>query len=129
MQGVVVAAVAVVVGSIVLGPAGALASGSPGVNPQCSWNIEIGGSQVDATFPDTGARYWGAALQIPPGGYLKIQGQYPHARYFSFETYTAESQAMDGLYDAQIAPDPGSVNPYVPGAHRNSEHRATTPST
>jgi hypothetical protein len=121
----VVAAVAVVVGSIVFSPAAALAS-SAGVNPQCSWNIQIGGSQADATFPDTGARYWGAAFQIPPGGYLEIQGQYPHARYFSFETYTAESQAIDGLYDAQIAPDPGSVNPYVPGAHRDSEHRDYT---
>jgi hypothetical protein len=123
---VVFTAAAVVVGLIMSSPAGAMAPGGAGVNPQCSWNIQIGGSQVDATFPDTGARYWGAAFQIPPGGYLEIQGQYPHTRYFSFETYTAESQAIDGLYDAEIAPDHGSVNPYVPGANRNTEHRNYT---
>lgn len=122
----VVAAAAVVIGSILFGTAGALASAGAGVDPDCSWNIQIGGGQVDGTFPDTGARYWGASIQIPPGGRLEIQGQYPHARYFSFETYTAESQAIDGLYDAQIAPNRGSVDPYRPGAHRNGKKRAYT---
>lgn len=105
---------------------GAIAAGSSGVNPQCSWTFQIGGSQVDATFPDTGARYWGAGFQIPPGGYLEIKGQYPHARYFSFETYTSQSQAIDGLHDAEIGPDAGSSNPYLPGAWRDVSKRSYT---
>src|SRR6266851_4063642 len=93
-----VAAAALVVGLIVLVPSVAGAASSASVNPQCSWTFQIGGSQVDATFPDTGARYWGAGFQIPPGGYLKIQGQFPHARYFSIQTYTQQTQAIDGLH-------------------------------
>lgn len=46
---------------------------------------------------------------------MTIKGTYPNARYFSFVVYEDEtpSAIVGDLYDAQIAPDPGSVNPFV----------------
>ena len=76
-------------------------------------------------FPDNSARYW-----IMPFDTLyetmTIKGTYPNIRYFSFTAY----ETIDGgfkippehLFDAQIAPDPGSINPFVPPGGRNGTY-------
>lgn len=52
---------------------------------------------------------------------MTIKGTYPSARYFSFVIYEEDENDPEvpgdvthALYDAQIIPDPGSVNPFVP---------------
>jgi hypothetical protein len=90
--------------------------------PSCAWPIEA--SPLGAgnfTSPDTYARYWWMPFQADGEASMIIEGSYPNARYFSFVVYNQDKEypevpgtIADHLYDAQIAPDPGSVNPFVP---------------
>jgi hypothetical protein len=41
-----------------------------------------------------------------------ISGEYPAARYFSFHVYNESGEALDSIYDQEIAPDAGSANPF-----------------
>jgi hypothetical protein len=92
----------------------------------CGWAVVVSGSQANVLFPDAAATYWGANEPIPPGGYVEIHGQFPHARYMSLATYTSQYQSIDGLHDSQIVPDPGSTNPFVAGGDRTASSRDYT---
>jgi hypothetical protein len=68
-------------------------------------------------FVDRNAFY--AIVFLPtdlPGGHYRFHGVYPHARWFSFESYD-EGLASEGVVaDDAIDPDPGSApNPFLPG--------------
>ena len=90
----------------------------------CFW---VGGNRtVNIAYPDLGARYWTSSFPLPPGAELILKGRYPHARYMSFNVYDAAAQPTDGLADADIAPDEGSSNPFIPGARRDVEKRGYT---
>jgi hypothetical protein len=90
----------------------------------CAWPLEIspeGSGNVQG--PDGAARYWIMPFDTTQYTTMTIRGTYPNIRYFSFaayETITTESVTSFNLaeertlYDAQIAPDPGTVNPFVP---------------
>src|SRR5207245_4278747 len=82
------------------------------------------GVQANAACPDQAARYCVAALPVPPGFHVEVDGQFPHARYISFITYDPATRAIDGIHDTQIAPDAGSVNPFVAGASRTGVSRS-----
>ncbi|MGW8320719.1 MAG: hypothetical protein ACWGSD_04125 [Thermodesulfobacteriota bacterium] len=72
-------------------------------------------------FPDTGAVYWSAKCTIPEGAVLELLCKYAHARYISINSYDAANGVpTDALNDVQILPDPGSENPFLPGARRNT---------
>jgi hypothetical protein len=67
--------------------------------------------------PDTLSRYWVMPFEQQYQT-MTIKGAYPDARYFSFVAYDTSDdkrpvKAEGALHDAQIAPDPGSVNPFV----------------
>ena len=78
-----------------------------------------------------GARYWHAGYDVPVVATLKLNGQFPHARYMSFNSYLGGELGIDTYYaapahaiaDAAMVPNAGSINPFVDGAARNSEHR------
>ena len=90
----------------------------------CAWPLEIspeGSGNVQG--PDGAARYWIMPFDTAQYTEMTIRGIYPKIRYFSFAAYeTVTSEAGTSfnlvgdrtLYDAQIAPDPKSVNPFVP---------------
>lgn len=90
----------------------------------CAWPLELspeGSGNVQG--PDGAARYWIMPFDTAQYTTMTIRGIYPKIRYFSFaayETITSESGTSFNLvgdrtlYDAQIAPDPRSVNPFVP---------------
>jgi hypothetical protein len=92
----------------------------------CAWTVQITGDQVNALYPDEAARYWVAIMPVPDGGKAVIKGSFPHARYLSFNTYTAQTQAIDAIHDAQLVPDAGSENPFLPNADRRVKARAYT---
>ena len=81
---------------------------------------------MNVAYPDEAANYWGAQFAVPPGGEIVLRGQYPHARYMSFVAYDGAAEPIDSLSDLAIGPDPGSVNPFVPGAKRTSAERDYT---
>lgn len=90
----------------------------------CFWQ---GGSRsTNAAYPDLGAFYWISAFPLPPGSELVLRGRYPKARYFSFNVYDPALQPTDGINDAEIQPDPGSSNPFLPGARRDGTKRNYT---
>jgi hypothetical protein len=79
----------------------------------CSWGFTSNPDTVNLAYPDLNATYWAHVFIPAPGERLVIKGQYPAARYFSFHVYDATAVPLDSIYDAHIAPDPGSANPYV----------------
>jgi len=92
----------------------------------CGWLFRLSGDQLNVAFPDQAARYWVALLPIPPAFHAEIAGEFPHGRYISFITYDPASRAIDGIHDAQIVPDTGSTNPFLPDADRTATSRSYT---
>lgn len=117
------AGVATVWASIVplLLPSPAIAVGLP-----CAWQIPVNADTLNIALPDEGANYWMTIMPMPSGGKVEIAGKYPHARYLSFTAYGANLAAVDSLADVDIAPDPGSTNPFVAGARRDLADRTYT---
>ena len=114
--------------AVVLGTLACLGAAHPAraavSGPACPWTLRLYADVTNVAFPDQYANYF--ILRLPgegpipatPGSSLTITGLYPHARYISFTSYTPQTQALDGVNDLNIDPDPGSVNPFVPGAAR-----------
>src|SRR4051812_1145673 len=75
---------------------------------------------VNVLFPDNSAQYWTRAYRPRPGTHIRIDGIYPYARYTSWNVYDPILRPFTHMYDAQIAPDPGSQNPFLPGADRQT---------
>ncbi|MBV9293033.1 MAG: hypothetical protein JO222_11340 [Frankiales bacterium] len=92
----------------------------------CAWAVKIDPNGVNALFPDQAARYWVLDLPAAPNTSLTITGQFPHARYTSFTSYDTALRSADGLPDVSIAPDKGSINPFVAGAWRPAKKRNYT---
>ena len=114
-------AAALVLGALALPGAPARAELTPN---SCGWATRIGADQLNVAFPDTAAEYWIAEVPMPPGGFIQLSGSYPHSRYMSLIDYNAAGQSIDGLADVQIAPDPGSSNPFAAGADRTATRRS-----
>lgn len=119
-------AVALVAAATALGAtAGGAAAGSlpPGQTPTtCFWTDIVNRSDNNIAFPDTEASYWYSRYQLPAGGKVVLRGEFPHARYMSFVSYSTvagrSGSPTDSLTDASIKPDRGSVNPFAPWAPR-----------
>lgn len=79
--------------------------------------------ETNKAYPDTGAAYWSSQYTLPAGATLKLIGQYPYARYMSYNTYRADASPADALSDDSIVPNAGSVNPFVNGNDRVNSQR------
>ncbi|MGD9891020.1 MAG: hypothetical protein AB7R89_11940 [Dehalococcoidia bacterium] len=77
----------------------------------CAWGFNSNLSNV--AYPDRNATYFGSVISLPAGSKLVITGLYPYNRYFSFNVYNLTGQSIGSLSDYQIAPDPGSTNPFA----------------
>jgi hypothetical protein len=89
----------------------------------CAWPLVIspeGSGNIQG--PDGAARYWLMPFDTAQYKTMTIRGTYPNVRYFSFTAYETKNDPTDrfhlagdrGIYDAEIVPDPGTVNPFVP---------------
>lgn len=76
-------------------------------------------------FPDTFVSYWPARFNLPEGSVMFLEGEYPHARYMAIDPYGGGG-SIGAFEDAGIDPDPGSTNPYRPGADRKAKKRNWT---
>src|SRR5581483_6803597 len=119
---------AVLVGALmVLGPwATAAKAGPTPTGTGCAWPNRLDPTVANTLYPDSAANYWISNLPAVPGETLIIRGQYPYGRYMSLTTYTPYLFSVDGLHDTAIAPDPGSTNPFLPGADRYATPRNYT---
>jgi hypothetical protein len=103
-----------------LAVASALAVVPAHADRNCAWQARLDPAIVNTAYPDQFANYWVSVLPAVPDARLTITGTYPHARYMSFVSYAATLQSADGLADVNVAPDPGSANPFVAGNARDT---------
>ena len=105
------------------------AASAQGVDTTCSFALtRLDATTTNALALDTNAVYWGGTYAAVPGTRIRIEGQYPHARYISWNVYDAAARPIDALSDVQLAPEPGSSNPFLPGADRTVTDRSYTAS-
>ena len=81
----------------------------------CDWTLTYDPAQPEfgnTAFPDTSARYFIAALsdQVPAGSTLRLDGQFPDARYSAFHVYDGRVAFLDAIADYEITTDRGSPN-------------------
>lgn len=80
--------------------------------------------------PDTNVSYWYTRFQMPVGSSITLHGQFPHSRFFSLTTYvtkgTESGIPSTSIYDSQINPDAGSVNPFRSSESRKAKNRSYT---
>lgn len=88
----------------------------------CFWAGTISPTTLNILFPDSGALYWISQFSLPVGAKLALEGQFPYARYISFNSYV-DGAPVDRLSDLQIPALPGASNPFLPGASRNAQAR------
>jgi hypothetical protein len=92
----------------------------------CFWGTSYTQETWNKIWPDSHTDYETSIDTIPAGGKVVFHGQFPHARFFSFTTSSVLGVIRGHLYDVDIKPDPGSTNPFLPGANRNATHRSYT---
>ncbi|MEA2423649.1 MAG: hypothetical protein QOH13_59, partial [Thermoleophilaceae bacterium] len=102
-----------------------LAAASPasaaGVDQTCELTAtRFDADSVNVLFPDSSAQYWTASYRAVPGTHIRIDGVYPYARYTSWNVYDPILRPFAHKADLDIAADPGSQNPFLPGAKRNT---------
>src|SRR5215208_4381818 len=103
-------------------PAGAAAQG---LDTTCQFALtRLDASTTNVLAVDTNAVYWGGTYAALPGTRIRIEGQFPHSRYMSWNVYDSAARPIDALTDSDIAPDAGSSNPFLPGADRTVTQRS-----
>ncbi|MGH8529477.1 MAG: hypothetical protein ACRETN_06480 [Nevskiales bacterium] len=78
----------------------------------CSWPFVSDPDLLNVAFPDEAATYWVTALPAIPGSRLRIEGQFPQARYFSFNVYDPQLRPVDAITDYELLPRVPGTNPY-----------------
>jgi hypothetical protein len=101
------------------------------VTDSCFWGVPIArGEGGNILAPDTNATYYYVRYRVVPGTTVTLRGWYPHARYMSFTSYKTvgglSGIVNTALDDVNIAPDPGSTNPFDAGAVRTAPRRRFT---
>src|SRR5918996_2257178 len=90
------------------------AASAQGVDLTCQFALtRLDHTTTNVLALDTNAVYWASAYSSIPGSRIRIEGHYPHARYFSWNVYDAVGRPIDALHDAQLQPDPGSPSTYT----------------
>jgi hypothetical protein len=90
-----------------------------GLDLSCQFSFtRLDSATTNTLLVDTNAVYWASSYAAVPGTRIRIEGDFPYARYTSWNLYDAQAKPIAGLTDTQIKPDPGSVNPFLPGASR-----------
>lgn len=112
----------------IAGPAGLFLAGATAPSasaahvPSCAWSGERDQRDINIGAPDLDAFYYASSVSPKPGTKIVVSGRFPKARYFSFTLYNAGGQPIASAYDAQIAADKGSANPFRgPGPVRASD--------
>ncbi len=82
-----------------------------------------GDPYINVAYPDTATFYWAAVFTMPEGTKLRLEGNFPHARYMSFISYDGAGRPIESLPDYLIEPATGSVNPYIAGSDRETPKR------
>lgn len=115
-----------------------LAQQSPSVTPpDCAWpwatNLDtlVKIPATNFSNPDVQSAYSIMDYTVQSGLRITLRGRFPDSRYMSFEVYSADGSEFttngvaSNLTDYQIAPDPGSVNPWQQPAPPGGRYTVT----
>lgn len=84
-----------------------------------TWEPPYNGADPNVLYlPDANAVYWRYGWKRKPGdtGGLRITGEFPEARYFSYNVYDDDTKMSLGSFsDAELKGDSGAVNPFQGG--------------
>lgn len=75
---------------------------------------------------DFNATYYVFPFEVNTNIEIVIKGQFPYARYMSFTLAGQLDNVIATASDKLLLPDPGSTNPFLPGADWNAENRNYT---
>src|SRR5688572_12520594 len=90
---------------------------SQGVDLTCQFALtRLDHTTTNVLALDTNAVYWASHYVAAPGSRIRIEGHFPHARYFSWNVYDPAGRPIDALSDFQLQPDP--VGAGTPAATR-----------
>lgn len=104
-------------------PRAAATDTSPVFGAGCAWQAASQADLANVAFPDDAARYWVALVPVSPGNRVRIDGRFPDARYFSFNSYDAALRPTDALADSDVLTSAG--NPFSrPGIAPGGEYTA-----
>lgn len=85
--------------------------------PKEQWGPTAKGADFTVPqLPDLFVNYWEYSYDVDDytNVALRISGEFPNCRYFSFSTYNdMNGEVISGMSDFEIVPDEGSVNPFV----------------
>lgn len=99
----------------------------PNAGISCAWATKADGTTFNVAYPDATATYFGTKYTLAAGQRLVLSGTYPFARYISLHTYNLSGNDVDHLADVDLAPDPGSDNPFTdPAASTDPAERRWT---
>jgi hypothetical protein len=97
------------------------AAHADGVDQTCELTAtRLDADTVNVLFPDSSAQYWSAHYKAVPGTRIRIDGVFPYARYTSWNVYDPILRPFAKKSDFELVPDPGSTNPFLPGADRTT---------
>lgn len=102
-------------------------AGSPLTNNRFPYLIATAGANYFS------ATFWSVPLvpappgfhDVPRGGSVTFEGEYPHSRYFAYHPNDFETNNFDTLVGHELDPDPGSANPWRAAAPPGSGRRYT----
>src|SRR3954449_7092275 len=108
-----------VVGAVIAALAGPSAADAQGLDTTCPFALTRLDSSITNTLAvDTHAVYWGSHYTAVPGTRIRIEADFPYARYTSWNLYDSQAKPISGLNDQELKADPGNKNPFLPGADR-----------
>ena len=115
LRGVVAAA------SLAAALAAPAATHAAGVDQTCELTAtRFDPDTVNVLFPDSSAQYWSTRYTAVPGTRIRIDGIFPYSRYTSWNVYDPLLRPFAKKSDFELQPDPGSSNPFLPGAARTT---------
>ena len=92
--------------------------------PPCAWPTAVNSATIpkyngfNNSNPDTASAYRLLFFTVQSGLRITLPGHFPDSRYMSFEVYDSQGEPFttngvsSALADYQVAPDPGSINPW-----------------
>jgi hypothetical protein len=111
-------------------PSAPATTGSSSTGQSCAWPWEVNIRTDNTAFPDAAALYWGQPIVATTATQVSILGSYPDARAFTLSVYTPSGAPFttsvgSSLADYQIAPEPGSTNPWQSHASPGGRFQVT----
>lgn len=97
----------------------------PSPGPHQNWIYQP--SNTYFFLGDQNASYYTFPYEVDPKTEIVIRGRYPYARYFTYNIASIPSHRLvDSVVGSELIPDPGSTNPFLPGANWDATNRNYT---